>query len=147
MFSGISFSPTRARTHSRVLQTLIDEEVPPASRIIITCEQVRLVMKSHAFIRENLGKALRYNPSKGTITLTLAANSVNSPEDEQTFRNQKQLDASTVVTPSVTFSVSFQRRRQMQRRRAPISPSIFTSCLLPLWSTGTTIPGTRLGVL
>ncbi|XP_076461098.1 sterol O-acyltransferase 1-like isoform X2 [Babylonia areolata] len=37
---------------------LVENDMPPASSVIITCEQLRLMMKTHAFIRENAHKIL-----------------------------------------------------------------------------------------
>eukprot|EP00118_Oscarella_pearsei_P007892 m.39637 g.39637 ORF g.39637 m.39637 type:complete len:526 (+) comp32779_c0_seq2:23-1600(+) len=39
-------------------------DLPPASSIVVSCEQMRLVMKAHAFIRENAAKIL--SSSDGT---------------------------------------------------------------------------------
>ncbi|KAG1705776.1 Sterol O-acyltransferase 1 [Nymphon striatum] len=44
------------------LRTIIIEDLPPASSNIILCEQVRLIMKVHAFVRENIPRALKYKP-------------------------------------------------------------------------------------
>ncbi|KAL4222557.1 Sterol O-acyltransferase 1 [Mactra antiquata] len=40
---------------------VFEHELPPASAVIITCEQLRFMMKSHAFVRENFPKVLNYN--------------------------------------------------------------------------------------
>ncbi|CAG5120643.1 unnamed protein product, partial [Candidula unifasciata] len=37
---------------------LIEHELPPASSVIITTEQIRLIMKTHAFIRENTARVM-----------------------------------------------------------------------------------------
>ncbi|KAK7447324.1 hypothetical protein BaRGS_00040209 [Batillaria attramentaria] len=37
---------------------VVDNDLPPASCVVITCEQLRLIMKTHAFIRENAQKVL-----------------------------------------------------------------------------------------
>ncbi|XP_005102293.1 sterol O-acyltransferase 1 isoform X1 [Aplysia californica] len=37
---------------------LIEHDLPPASSVIITTEQTRLIMKTHAFIRENTAKVM-----------------------------------------------------------------------------------------
>ncbi|XP_071956472.1 sterol O-acyltransferase 1-like isoform X2 [Antedon mediterranea] len=41
---------------------VIHNELPPASAFIIMCEQARLMMKSHAFVRENIPRAIAYKP-------------------------------------------------------------------------------------
>ncbi|CAH1789986.1 unnamed protein product, partial [Owenia fusiformis] len=38
------------------------ENMPPASSVTLACEQVRLVMKTHAFVRENWPRARNYKP-------------------------------------------------------------------------------------
>ncbi|KAL8615571.1 hypothetical protein ACOMHN_016148 [Nucella lapillus] len=37
---------------------LVENDMPPASSVIVTCEQLRLMMKAHAFIRENAAKVI-----------------------------------------------------------------------------------------
>ncbi|XP_013786332.1 sterol O-acyltransferase 1-like [Limulus polyphemus] len=44
------------------VSVIIKDEIPPASAVIIMCEQVRLVMKTHAFVRENVPRAKNYKP-------------------------------------------------------------------------------------
>ncbi|KAK6166561.1 hypothetical protein SNE40_023218 [Patella caerulea] len=39
---------------------LFDNKFAPASSIIITCEQLRLLMKTHAFIRSNIPRVINY---------------------------------------------------------------------------------------
>ncbi|XP_060561180.1 sterol O-acyltransferase 1-like [Ruditapes philippinarum] len=40
---------------------IFENQIPPGSACIITCEQLRFMMKSHAFVRENFPKVLEYN--------------------------------------------------------------------------------------
>ncbi|XP_072295004.1 sterol O-acyltransferase 1 isoform X2 [Eucyclogobius newberryi] len=40
--------------------------LPPASRFIIILEQVRLIMKAHSFVRENVPKVLAWTKDKGS---------------------------------------------------------------------------------
>ncbi|KAG7163180.1 Sterol O-acyltransferase 1-like [Homarus americanus] len=42
------------------LQSLLYHELPPASSFIILCEQVRMFMKTWAFVRSNLNRAIKY---------------------------------------------------------------------------------------
>lgn len=42
------------------VRIIIHEEIPPASAVIILAEQVRLIMKAHAFIRENVPRAVHF---------------------------------------------------------------------------------------
>ncbi|PVD30707.1 hypothetical protein C0Q70_09982 [Pomacea canaliculata] len=37
---------------------LVENNMPPASSVIVTCEQVRFIMKTHAFIRENVSRVI-----------------------------------------------------------------------------------------
>ncbi|XP_060552731.1 sterol O-acyltransferase 1-like [Ruditapes philippinarum] len=53
---------------------IFENEIPPGSACIITCEQLRFMMKSHAFVRENFPKVLEYN-------------SKDSKDHEQIFLN------------------------------------------------------------
>ncbi|ELU00615.1 hypothetical protein CAPTEDRAFT_225564 [Capitella teleta] len=46
------------------IQTLNAADLPPGSSVIIVCEQVRFVMKQHAFIRENIPRALKLSKAK-----------------------------------------------------------------------------------
>ncbi|XP_052245937.1 sterol O-acyltransferase 1-like isoform X2 [Dreissena polymorpha] len=39
---------------------IVEHEIPPASAVIITTEQLRFMMKSHAFVRENFPKVLAF---------------------------------------------------------------------------------------
>ncbi|XP_052797316.1 sterol O-acyltransferase 1-like isoform X2 [Mya arenaria] len=39
---------------------IIEQEMPPASAVIIATEQIRFLMKSHAFVRENFPKVLLF---------------------------------------------------------------------------------------
>ncbi|XP_064613550.1 sterol O-acyltransferase 1-like isoform X2 [Liolophura sinensis] len=43
---------------------VFENHLPPASAVIVVTEQLRLVMKVHAFVRENIPKALRYKHGK-----------------------------------------------------------------------------------
>ncbi|XP_062893804.1 sterol O-acyltransferase 2-like isoform X3 [Mobula hypostoma] len=47
------------------IYTVIHYELPPASRFIVILEQIRLVMKSYSYIRENIPKVLKAKPSEG----------------------------------------------------------------------------------
>ncbi|KAI0240730.1 Sterol O-acyltransferase 1 [Lamellibrachia satsuma] len=47
------------------IQFLHKYSLRPASSVIIVTEQVRLLMKSHAFVRENIPQALRHRKSDG----------------------------------------------------------------------------------
>jgi sterol O-acyltransferase len=46
------------------VRTLHGHQLPPASTVVVVTEQVRLIMKAHAFIRENIPKALAYDKTK-----------------------------------------------------------------------------------
>ncbi|XP_033820868.1 sterol O-acyltransferase 1 isoform X1 [Periophthalmus magnuspinnatus] len=45
---------------------VVINNLPPASRFIIILEQVRLIMKAHSFVRENVPKVLAWNKDKGS---------------------------------------------------------------------------------
>ena len=40
-------------------------QLPPISTVIIVCEQIRLVMKAHAFVRHNIPRVLKYDSKNG----------------------------------------------------------------------------------
>ncbi|XP_045581524.1 sterol O-acyltransferase 1 isoform X2 [Procambarus clarkii] len=42
------------------LQSLLNNDLPPASSFIILCEQVRMFMKTWAFVRSNLNRAIQF---------------------------------------------------------------------------------------
>lgn len=46
------------------VQYLLDNALPPASSLIVACEQLRLIMKMHSFVRENAPRVLNYNNKK-----------------------------------------------------------------------------------
>ncbi|KFM69947.1 Sterol O-acyltransferase 1, partial [Stegodyphus mimosarum] len=37
-------------------------DIPPASTFIVICEQLRLMMKTHTFVRENAARVLTFKP-------------------------------------------------------------------------------------
>ncbi|XP_039623724.1 sterol O-acyltransferase 1 [Polypterus senegalus] len=48
---------------------VLRNNLPPASRFIIILEQVRLIMKAHSFIRENVPKVLSSGKEKSNLTV------------------------------------------------------------------------------
>ncbi|KAE8610488.1 hypothetical protein XENTR_v10012146 [Xenopus tropicalis] len=55
---GLGFMPTYIVLH---------HDLPPASRFIIILEQVRLIMKSHSFVRENVPRIFAFTKEKSSI--------------------------------------------------------------------------------
>ncbi|XP_041365687.1 sterol O-acyltransferase 1-like [Gigantopelta aegis] len=45
-----------------------ENQLPPASSVIITCEQLRLVMKVHAFVRSNIMRVIDYKKDDGKFS-------------------------------------------------------------------------------
>ncbi|XP_063421344.1 sterol O-acyltransferase 1-like isoform X1 [Mytilus trossulus] len=43
---------------------IMENALPPASTVIIACEQLRLIMKMHSFVRENIPRVLNFNNKK-----------------------------------------------------------------------------------
>ncbi|GAB6030526.1 hypothetical protein CHUAL_007391 [Chamberlinius hualienensis] len=43
---------------------IVEYELPPASSLVVLAEQVRILMKSHAFVRSNAPRAMKYIPPK-----------------------------------------------------------------------------------
>lgn len=60
------------------VKEVCQQDLPPASSIIILAEQIRFMLKVHAFVRENTHKVLSYKKSKG-----LKENSESSAETDQ----------------------------------------------------------------
>lgn len=46
------------------VQLVIENSLPPASSIVVLMEQIRLMMKVHAFVRSNVSRALTYKPNE-----------------------------------------------------------------------------------
>lgn len=55
---GLGFCPT---------YIVLQHDLPPASRFIVILEQVRLMMKVHSFIRENIPRVLVFAKEKSTV--------------------------------------------------------------------------------
>lgn len=49
------------------VKTIHTHNIPAASSVVIVTEQVRLIMKAHAFVRENIPKAIAYDKSKWKV--------------------------------------------------------------------------------
>lgn len=49
------------------VKTVHTHSIPAASSVVIVTEQVRLIMKAHAFVRENIPKAVAYDKSKWKV--------------------------------------------------------------------------------
>ncbi|XP_078287519.1 sterol O-acyltransferase 1-like isoform X2 [Rhinoraja longicauda] len=49
------------------IYTVIHYQLPPASRFIVILEQIRLMMKSYSYIRENVPKVLKAKLSQGEV--------------------------------------------------------------------------------
>jgi sterol O-acyltransferase len=47
------------------VRSLLHHSLPPASSVVITCEQIRLLMKTHAFVRENIPKVFQNSHKNG----------------------------------------------------------------------------------
>lgn len=47
------------------VRSVLHHSLPPASSVVITCEQIRLLMKTHAFVRENIPKVFQNSHKNG----------------------------------------------------------------------------------
>ena len=47
------------------IHVVVINNLPPASSIVVITEQIRLMMKTHSFVRENVPRALRWKPPSG----------------------------------------------------------------------------------
>ncbi|XP_022081815.1 sterol O-acyltransferase 1-like [Acanthaster planci] len=60
------------------LWAVLAHQLPPASTIIVIAEQLRLIMKTHSFIRENVPRALRWKPHP--VASLLHRNGLTNPQ-------------------------------------------------------------------
>ncbi|XP_063724313.1 sterol O-acyltransferase 1-like [Symsagittifera roscoffensis] len=58
-------------------------QLPPASTLIVILEQLRLLMKVHSFVRENIPRSMRYDPKKNVTTPTGIFQIDDSEESQQ----------------------------------------------------------------
>lgn len=74
---------------------VIKNKLPPASAAVVLLEQIRMLMKSYAFVRSNIPRALRNGQLRLNLSLTskLQPNSdeVSSSETEKSALNYKKL--------------------------------------------------------
>ncbi|XP_033120202.1 sterol O-acyltransferase 1-like isoform X2 [Anneissia japonica] len=67
------------------IHAVVHNQLPPASSIIILAEQARLMMKSHAFVRENIPRAIAWKPHSDADLTRRAA--LQQLTEETTLRN------------------------------------------------------------
>ncbi|XP_071803096.1 sterol O-acyltransferase 1-like [Asterias amurensis] len=84
--------------------SVVNHQLPPASTIIIIAEQLRLFMKLHSFVRENIPRALKWRPPHVSNGSLLQRNGLNGRNGH--VRTNGHMRSNSEGTPRLRTPIS-----------------------------------------